>query len=211
MRTALIFCLLLAPAAAADRDFLTADEIDQIKLAQEPNERLKLYAQFAKQRVDLVKSLLSKEKAGRTLMVHDALEDYSNILDTIDTVADDALRRKADIKVGMGAVAAIEKEALPVLEKIQENQPKDIARYEFILKQAIETTNDSMQAAQEDLSARSAAIEAKEARDKKELESVMQPKDLEQKKAEEKRAETETKKRKAPTLRRKGEVEGQPK
>jgi hypothetical protein len=47
---------------------------------------------------------------------------------------------------------------------------------------------------------------AKEAREKKELEGLMQPKDLEAKRAAEKKAVEVEKKRKAPTLRRKGEL-----
>ncbi len=198
----LLWCLVLAAPLFAQRDFLTADEIDQVKQAQDPNERLKLYANFAKQRVDLVQNLLSKEKAGRSLMVHDALEDYSKILDAIDDVTDDALLRKLEVKQGLEAVASAEKQILPVLQKIQNSQPKDVSRYDFALKQALETTQDSLQSSQEDLATRSKDVEAREAKEKKELEQASTPTERAEKKADEKKQEP---KRKAPTLKRPGE------
>jgi len=202
---ALLVCLLLAAPLAAQRqrDFLTTDEADQIREVQDPNERMTLYIHFAKQRLNQVEHWLAKGKAGRSILIHDALDDYSNIIDAIDTVADDALSRRLDIKPGMAAVAGAEKEMLASLQKIQDSQPKDMARYDFILKQAIEGTSDSLDAAQQDVGVRAAEVAAREAREKKELESMMTPEEREAKKAQE--AKAERNKRKAPTLLRPGE------
>jgi hypothetical protein len=202
-RMALPFVLALGFVSAQDRDFLTSDEVDQIREAQDPNMRLQLYVQFAKVRVALVQQLLSKEKPGRTALVHDTLEDYSHIIEAIDTVADDALKRKADLAEGMKGVAAAEKEMAETLAKLDTAPQKDYARYEFVLKQAIETTRDSADLSSQDLNARASAVAEREKKDRKELESSMRPEDVKKKEAEEKK-ETAAKK-KAPTLRRKSE------
>ncbi len=208
---ALRFCALLVAACAAtataqQRDFLTADEIDQIKNAQEPNARMLLYAKFARERVDLVRNLIGRDKAGRSVMIHDALDDYARIIDALDDVADDAIERKLDIKQGLAAAAKIERDALPLLQKIKENPPKDMERYEFVLTDAIETTNDSLDSSHQDVDKRTKAVEAREAQEKKEIRDAMTGPEREAKKAEDaKAASEEQKKTKAPTLYRPGE------
>ena len=207
------WCALLAAALgtatfAQQRDFLTADEVDQFKIAQEPNARMLLYARFARERVDLVRNLLAKDKPGRSVLIHDALDDYGKILDAIDDVVDDALARHLDVKAGVGAVAAAERQMLPILEKIQKDQPKDLERYDFALKNAIETTSDGLDAAQQDLGKRGHEIEAREDKEKKERQASMSTAEKQAQKEEAQKAGDSNggqPKRKPPTLMRPGE------
>jgi hypothetical protein len=192
------------PAAWGQRDFLTADEVDQVRLAQEPNMRLQLYLTFAAQRLALIEQAVAEEKAGRSKLIHDLLEDYTKIVEAIDTVSDDALKRKLNIGEGIKAVADQNRAMLARLEKVRESEPKDLSRYEFVLDQAIETTRDSAELAAEDLSKRSADVEVRAKKEVEQREENMRPEEVKAKReAETKAAET---KRKAPTLRRKGEV-----
>ena len=204
MRT-LLWCLALAAPLWAQRDFLTADEASRIREAQEPNERLKLYSKFAKERVDLMQSLLNKDKAGRSILIHDALEDYSKILDAIDDVTDDALLRKLEVKLGLEAVVAAEKQTLPMLQKAQHSQPKDLVRYDFALQQALETTEDSLKASQEDLGKRSDELEARDTREKKQLKQLSTGEDDAKAEGDKKSDSAAPPKRKPPTLKRPGE------
>jgi len=212
MKLLLCSVLLALPMAAqVPHDFLTSDEIDQIREAQEPNQRIALYVKFARERVDLVKSLLNKDKAGRSILIHDALDDYAKILDAIDDVTDQGLAKKVDMTPGLKAVAAAEKDMLPLLQKVQDNPPKDVSRYDFVLKTAIETTADSLEGAEGDLGKRTSDVEARERREKKAREDAMSPPEREaaqaaDKKAAEKQAADEANPpKKAPTLYRPGE------
>lgn len=206
MKKALLALLLVLPLAA-QKDFLTADEADQVREAQETNERLKLYLKFAKLRVDLLQQLVAKEKPGRSVLIHDTLDEFTKIIEAIDTVSEDALKRKMDITLGMVAVANAESELAGNLRKIADMKLKDSARYQFALDQAIETVQDSLDASTQDLKARGSAVAEKLAKEKKDREAVMSPQDLaSQKQREAKKAEEEKKQRKAPTLRKKGEV-----
>src|SRR5579884_323148 len=178
--------LCLAPLARAqDRDFLTEDEIDQIRETQEPNTRLALYAQFAKARVELVRQLMATPKPGRTVLIHDTLEDYTKIIEAIDTVADDALQRKVDISKSMTFVLTAEKEMAAKLQKLEDSPPADYARYEFAMQQAVEATTDSADLSAEDLGKRRADVVAAGEKEKKEREALMPAKEAAQRKAEE--------------------------
>ena len=203
----LLWCLVAAalasaPAVAQHRDFLTADEVEQIREAQEPNARLELYAHFARARIDLVKNLLSHDKPGRSAMVHDALDDYAKIIDAMDDVADQALARKGELSKGMRVVSNMERESLPQLRKIRDSRPKDLERYEFALTTAIETTSDSLDLADGDLAKRGEKEVAREEKEKKEAEVAKTP---EKKKAEAKAEADQQNQRKAPSLYRPGE------
>jgi len=206
MRILAILVVFAAVGFAQERDFLTADEIDRVRDAQEPNLRLKLYIEFARQRLALLDQFLAKEKAGRSAMIHDTLEDYTHIIEAIDTVADDALVRKQPVDVGMKEVAAAEKEMLASLQKIEDSAPKDLARYEFVLKNAIDTTSDSKELSEEDLSKRSGELAAEEKKEHQERKSLANAEDKTAKKSpEDKPGVIKAGDRKAPTLYKPGE------
>jgi hypothetical protein len=197
-------CLLAASPCAAQRDFLTAAEIDMLREIQEPDARLTLYIGFANDRISHLQQLVAKEKTGRSKMIHEVLDEYTKIIDAIDTVTDDALRRRAPLDKGVKDVAEGEKRMLDALVKISDSEPKDIGAYRFMLEQAIAATRDSMELAAEDLKSRGADVEAREAKERKEREALMRPEEVQAKRDNEQKEQEQ--KKKAPSLRRPGET-----
>jgi hypothetical protein len=206
MRYLAILLVYAASGFAQERDFLTADEVDQIREIQEPNARLKLYVVFARQRLALLQQFLSTEKPGRSALIHDTLEQYTHIIEAIDTVADDALVRKTQLDVGMKEVATAETEMLATLHKVEDAAPKDLARFEFALKNAIDTTSDSKELSEEDLHTRSTEVAAQDKKDKQDRKALATDEDKKAKKTpEDKPGVIKAGDRKPPTLYKPGE------
>ena len=202
------FCASGILAAQEDRDFLTPNEVDQVREAQAPDDRLLLYVHFARERLDLLQQYLAQQKQGRSIFIHNTLEDYSKIIDAIDSVSDDALRHNRPLDKGMLAVVNAEKEFLDTLNKIEESQPKDLDRYKFVLEQAIDTTSDSRELSLEDSKKRGSDLAAGDAKEKQERETMMSSKEVAERK---KASQTEqNQQKKVPSLYRPGEKPQQP-
>lgn len=202
--------LLFSTACFAQKDFLTADEEDQLREAQEIPDRLKLYIRFANQRLDLLQQTFAQEKAGRSSLIHDLLEQYTGIVDAMDTVIDDAIRRGKGLDA-IPSVADAEKSMMAKLEKWKESGPKDLARYEFALDQAIETTRDSVEMNAQDIKNRKRDVLEATQKEEKQRQEMSKPVETGEAKpaatdAAKKPADPAKPARKPPTLLRKGET-----
>ena len=207
----LLALLLAAAPLAAQKDFLTNDEADQLREAQDPDLRLQLYVTFARQRVDLLDQLFAKQKTGRSGMIHDTLEQFTQIIEAIDNNIDDAIRRQRPI-VSLPAIAKAQREMLASLEKFDKLEASDRNRYQFALEQAIETARDSAELSEQDLRDRTRSVEQREVDIRKEREALTTPE--QQAEQEKQKAKIEAEKqgvapgKKKPSLLKPGEKPG---
>jgi hypothetical protein len=209
MKPFLLFLLLALPALA-QKDFLTSNEIDQVREVQEPVARIKLYMTFARQRLDQVQSLMARNRPGRSGEIRQLLENYVGIVDAINTVCDDALARKVDVTAAPAEIVGGEKKFLDLLQKIQSGAPSDLAMYDFDLKDAIEATSDSIDLANEGLGVRAKEVTSKAQEEKKQVDAVNREERTLDKTPSAEKAEAATEDaikpaRKPPTLYRPGE------
>jgi hypothetical protein len=210
--------LLSFPATLrAQRDFLTPDEVDKVREAQIPADRLKLYVLFARQRMDEFEKIMAHEKKGRSVFARELLEDYTQIIEAIDTVSDDALKRKIDISLGTEAVQTAERNFAANLQKIYAASPPDLDLYEVDFKEAMATTLDSLDQAVDDTAQRAQDLSEKEQKDKEQAKAILAAEDSKGKppadsdgKTADANADPAKPKRKPPTLLKPGEAEGQP-
>ncbi|MBI5282446.1 MAG: hypothetical protein HY858_12245 [Candidatus Solibacter usitatus] len=204
--------VLLAAPLAAQKDFLTADEVDQIREVQEPNLRIQLYLKFARQRIDQLDQLFAKPRTGRSGMIHDLLEQYTGIIEAIDTYVDNSIKRQRPL-TSLAGVAKTQREMLAELERFAGLPAPDKGRFQFVLEQALETTRDSAELSEHDFRERTRAIESREVDIRKEREEMLAPERKEELKKEQQKIEAEKQGvapgKKKPSLYKPGEKPGE--
>jgi hypothetical protein len=148
-RFALSILLLLAASAAAQqrqRDPLTDLEIDKLRdAAQLPEVRLKLYVDFARARLDKLEQVQADTKAAnREQQTRDALQDFLDVYDELDTNVDTFADRKDDLRKALKPVIEGDTEfgaKLRAFKASLASTSKEAESYAFLLSTALDTVD----------------------------------------------------------------------
>jgi len=140
---------LIAPANPR-RDVLTPVEIDQLRdTAQEPDLRLKLYLKFSRQRLDAVDQARTDPKiTNHGEEIHERLQDFLDLYDELNENIDTYADRKADIRKVLKTTIEADTEfqaKLRALRDASATKADDAKQYEFILTNALETLDASVE------------------------------------------------------------------
>ena len=150
-RTALGLGLLLALPLCAQRrrDPLNQLEIDQLRDAMlDPDTRLKLYVKFARDRMTTLEQMRANPKTtDRPRQTHDLLEDFLAIYDELNDNIDMYVGRKDDIRKPLKLIIEADTEFQAKLRALKDSANTDAAeakQYEFVLTNAIDTVDSSV-------------------------------------------------------------------
>jgi hypothetical protein len=101
-----IICAMSGFAQSHHRDSLTEAEIDKIRdSAQLPEVRLKLYVAFARARLENIQKVHSDPKAAeREKQTRDALQDFLDVYDELNTNVDTFADRGSDLRKALKPV-----------------------------------------------------------------------------------------------------------
>jgi membrane-associated HD superfamily phosphohydrolase len=147
---ALSLLLLAATEAETSRDPLTHAEIEQLRdAAVEPELRLKLYIKFARVRLASVEQARSDPKTQeRGQQIHDRLQDFLDVYDELNDNVDNYADRRWDIRKALKAVLEADTEFQARLRAVQDSakaEAEEIKQYEFLLSNALDTLDSSVQ------------------------------------------------------------------
>jgi len=144
--------LLLSPALGAQQrhDPLNSNEIDQLRdAAQDPDQRLKLFLQFARARLDAIEKVRADPKVtDRAQQTHDRLQDFLDVYDELNDNLDTFVQRKADLRHALKGVIDADTEfqaKLRALKTSVESSKEETTKYDFVLNNALDAVDGSAQ------------------------------------------------------------------
>ncbi len=148
-RFALVCTLVLGTFSVAraqdfKKDYLSALEADKIRDAETPNERIKLFIQFADDRLKKFQYELDHPSSSRHAeMLNYLMNGYIGCVDDASDLIQEGLEKQQNIRAGIDLMASKAKEFLDVLKKISADG-KELESYKFNLDDAIEGTQDAI-------------------------------------------------------------------
>ena len=133
-----------AGAQIPQKDYLSALEADKIRDAETSNERIKLFVQFADDRLRKFQYELGHPSTtNHEQLLNYLMNAYIGCVDDAADLIQLGLEKQENVRRGVDLMAAKTKEYLEVLRKIQ-TEAKEIEIYKENLDDAIEGTQDAM-------------------------------------------------------------------
>jgi hypothetical protein len=134
--------------AQSKRDPLNQLEIDQLRDAMlDPDQRLKLYVQFSRDRMTKLEQMRSNPKTTeRGRQTHDMLDDFLALYDELNDNIDMYVGRKDDIRKPLKVVIEADTEFqsnLRALKNSANTNAIEASQYEFLLTDALDTVDSS--------------------------------------------------------------------
>src|SRR5260370_12165256 len=130
------------------RDPLNTLEHDQLRDAMlDPDERLKLYVTFSRDRMTKLEQMRSDPKTtNRARRTHDMLEDFLGVYDELNDNIDMYVGRKDDIRKPLKVIIEADTEfhsKLRALKNAANTNAAEASQYEFLLTDALDTVDSS--------------------------------------------------------------------
>jgi Mg2+ and Co2+ transporter CorA len=148
---AILTLALLRPVYAQHHADLTPAEVDQLRdTAMEPDQRLKFYLQFARERLAKLEQVRADTKLSpqeRATATHDRLADFVDLYDELNDNIDTYIDRKNDIRKPLRAIIEADSEFHRRLQALQDSATaakEDTRPYEFVLSSALDSLGDSV-------------------------------------------------------------------
>ena len=134
----------LAAAQAVEKDYLSASEADKIRDAETPNEKIKLFMQFADDRLKKFQyELEHPSQTNHTQMLNYLMNAYTGCVDDAADLMQEGVAKQLNVRAGVDLIAGKTKEFLEILKKIQ-TEGKEIEVYKENIEDAIEGTQDAI-------------------------------------------------------------------
>jgi len=146
-----LFLLPLLSAAWSQQrhDPFTPAEIAQLRdAAYEPDLRLKLFLQFARNRLTAVEQVRSDPKVtDRGAEIHSRLRDFVEVYDELNDNIDTYVDRKSDLRKVLKTVIEADSEfqaRLRALKDAADASKEEEQKYHFSLSEALDTVDSSL-------------------------------------------------------------------
>jgi hypothetical protein len=141
-------CVARMPAQSLDKDYLSRQEADKIRDAQDTNAKIKLFLEFADDRLKKFQYELDHPAEYRHAeMLNFLMNAYIGCVDDAADLMDLGVEKQEDVRPAIDLMASKTKEFLATLQKIS-TDAREINIYKDNLDDAIDGTQDAMRDAE---------------------------------------------------------------